>query len=49
MRIVSLILITLASYGADLMSGSASSNGVSVDYVTRLEPGSPPLGKHGGG
>src|SRR5688572_21231796 len=49
MKLVSLMLFSFACCGAELMSGSASSNGVSVNYVTRLEPGSPPLGKHGGG
>jgi hypothetical protein len=31
------------------MGGSASSNGVWVKFDTRLEPGSPPIRKHGGG
>ena len=49
MKVVSLILFSLSAYGAQLMSGGASSNGVWVSYETRLEPGSPPITKHGGG
>ncbi len=49
MKLVSLILFSLSAYGAPLMSGSASSNGVLVSYETRLEPGSPPIHMHGGG
>ncbi|MBI3683754.1 MAG: hypothetical protein HY235_25550 [Acidobacteria bacterium] len=48
MKLVSLILFSLSAYG-QLMSGGASSNGVWVNYQTRLEPGSPPIRKHGGG
>lgn len=49
MKLVSLILFSLSAYGAQLMSGGASSNGVWVNYETRLEPGSPPIHRHGGG
>jgi len=49
MKLVSLILFSLSACGAQLMSGGASSNGVWVNYETRLEPGSPPIRKHGGG
>jgi hypothetical protein len=49
MRLVSLMLLSLCAYGADLMSGGASSHGVWVRYVSRLEPGSPPIHKVGGG
>lgn len=49
MKLVSLILFSLSIYGAQLMSGGANSNGVWVNYATRLEPGSPPISKHGGG
>ncbi len=49
MKLVSLILFSLSAYGAPLMSGNASSNGVFVSYETRLEPGSPPIHMHGGG
>ncbi|HSB17990.1 MAG TPA: hypothetical protein VLE22_26300 [Bryobacteraceae bacterium] len=49
MKLVSLILLTLSAYGAQLMSGGASSNGVWVSYETRLEPDSPSIRKHGGG
>src|SRR5262249_43719391 len=49
MKLVSLILVSLSAYGAVLTSGSAGSNGISVNYESRLEPGSPPIQKHGGG
>ncbi|MBL8212410.1 MAG: hypothetical protein JNK87_16970 [Bryobacterales bacterium] len=50
MRFLSLILClpTIAPAGV-LMSGSAGSNGVHVNYSTRLEPGTPAISKHGGG
>ena len=35
--------------GAQLGSGGASSNGIWVQWETRLEPGSPPISKHSGG
>lgn len=35
--------------GAQLGSGGTSSNGVRVQWETRLEPGSPPISEHGGG
>ncbi|MGH9632508.1 MAG: hypothetical protein ACRD7E_29735 [Bryobacteraceae bacterium] len=46
---LSLILLSISAYGASLLTGMASSNGVWVSYETRLEPGSPPIRKHGGG
>ena len=49
MRIASFLFFSISAYGAQLMSGAASSNGVWVNYETRLEPGSPPIARHGGG
>lgn len=49
MKLASLILFSLPAFGDQLMSGDAVSNGVSVNYETRLEPGSPEIRKHGGG
>ena len=49
MKLVSLALFSVCAFGADLMSGGASSHGVWVRYVARLEPGSPPIHKAGGG
>jgi hypothetical protein len=43
------LLIASAAWGESLMSGTSSSNGVSVELDTRLEPGEPPITKHGGG
>lgn len=49
MKLVSLMLISLSAFGERLGTGSATSNGVTVHYESRLEPGSPPITKHGGG
>ncbi|MDQ2946353.1 MAG: hypothetical protein M3Y27_10500 [Acidobacteriota bacterium] len=49
MRIASFLFFSISAYGANLMSGGASSNGVWVNYETRLEPGSPTIARHGGG
>jgi hypothetical protein len=49
MKLASLMLLSVCAYAADLMSGGASSHGVWVNYVARLEPGSPPIHKVGGG
>lgn len=49
MKLVNLILVSLSAYGAVLTSGGAGSNGIWVNYESRLEPGSPPIQKHGGG
>ncbi len=49
MKLVSLMLMSFAVRAAPLMSGGASSNGVWMNYETRLEPGSPPISHHGGG
>ena len=49
MKLVSLILVSLSAYGAVLTSGGAGSNGIWVNYESRLEPGSPPIQKYGGG
>ena len=49
MKLVSLILFSLSAYGAELMGGTATSNSVTVNYETRLEPESSSIHKHGGG
>ena len=53
MKLVSLFLLCLASQGAPsgarLSNGSAGVSGVSVNYQTYLEPGSPSIQRHGGG
>lgn len=50
MRFLSLFLSLMAVAPAEtLMRGTASSNGVHVSFSTRLEPGTPPISKHGGG
>jgi len=49
MKYASLVLFSLCASTADLMSGSVSSNGVHINFATRLEPGTPPISKHGGG
>jgi hypothetical protein len=49
MKLVSLVLICISAHSASLGTGSASINGVFVTYETRLEPGTPPIRKHGGG
>ena len=53
MKLVSLFLLCLASQGAPsgarLSNGSAGVNGVSVNYQTYLEPGSPAIQRQGGG
>jgi hypothetical protein len=49
MKLVSLMLLSLSAYGASLMGGGATSNGVWVTYETRLEPGAPPVRGLGSG
>ena len=53
MKLVNLFLLCLASQGAPsgarLSNGSAGVNGVSVNYQTYLEPGSPAIQRQGGG
>lgn len=51
MRLLSMFgfLLTLSAGAAQLRTGSAESNGVWVNYETRLEPPSPPIYNHGGG
>ncbi|HYO84490.1 MAG TPA: hypothetical protein VES20_24015, partial [Bryobacteraceae bacterium] len=49
MKLLSLALLALPAFCVNLQSGSASSNGVWVQYQTRLEPPSPPITSHGGG
>ena len=53
MKLVSIFLLCLASQGAPsgtrLSTGNAGTNGVSVNYQTYLEPGSPAIQRQGGG
>ena len=53
MKLVSLFLLCLVSQGAPsgarLSNGSVGVSGVSVNYQTYLEPGSPSIQRHGGG
>lgn len=49
MKTISLLLLSISAHAAQLMSGIASSNGVWVNYETKLEPSSPPIQQHGGG
>ena len=51
MKLVSaFLLVTAAVYGeSSLRTGISVSNGVAVKLDTRLEPGEPPITKHGGG
>jgi hypothetical protein len=49
MKLLSLFLLSICTYGAQFPSGGATSNGVWVNYETRLEPGSPPIHSTGGG
>lgn len=49
MKLASLLLLSLPAWSTQLMSGGAGSNGVWVNFDTQLEPGSPPITKHGGG
>ena len=50
MKIASLILFCAAALNAEqLYKGFSESNGIHVQLESRLEPGSPPITKHGGG
>ena len=49
MKFVSLILFSIAAYGAQFATGNATSNGVSLNFDTRLEPSTPALRSHGAG
>ena len=53
MKLASIFLLCLAVQGAPsgsrLSTGNASTNGVSVNYQTYLEPGSPAIQRQGGG
>lgn len=49
MRFVNLVLFSIVASGAQLSSGNATSNGVSLSFDTRLEPATPPIRSHGGG
>ena len=50
MKFASLILIcAAAAYGEKLMTGTTEISGVFMHLETRLEPGNPPITKHGGG
>ncbi|MBI2685676.1 MAG: hypothetical protein HYX27_05115 [Acidobacteria bacterium] len=50
MKLLSLFFVALtAAHAEKLMGGSVWSNGTLVKFETRLEPGAPPITKHGGG
>lgn len=50
MKLASLALLCVAALHAEeLWSNVSTSNGISAELKTRLEPGDPPISKHGGG
>jgi hypothetical protein len=49
MKVVSLILFSFSAYGAAVLTGGATSNGIWVNYETHVEPPIPPVHNLSGG